>query len=471
MLYIMKIFTRLISATLLVISLIACANTSVYAKRRAPKWVKQRPIDRDFYVGIAVVSNKDISYLQTAKNQALADLCSEISVKVSANSILTQFENKTEFREEFQANVNTSLVENIEGYEMIASWNDKRKDQYWVYYRLNKSKYLLLKRIKLNKAKKLAETYIEQAKNNEAKLQMHEALGFYAKALEAVKNHLDDDLSVMTVDGPMNIGSEIYNSIHSIYKRIEFKVNKKNINIGISTECKDPILVKAKYLSDYGEQLLKRLPIKIAFAKGDGVVSNSVRTNMEGLATAKLSKVSSKQKLQELKISLDLDYILNKEDNENKLYSLFFSPESAPSETIFLNVERLKAYLNFNEIIFGETSSRKIFEYNFKKELSDSFFSFTKNKSEASVILNIDTNVTKGEIKEGRNYKVFIVYLDCFVSLIDNKSGNEIFNDGFQEIKGMKPISYKYAVREAYEEALLEIKNNILPQLEKLDLE
>lgn len=467
----MKISTRFITLVFLIMSFLACLSTNVSARRRAPKWVKERPINSEYYIGIAMVSKADVYYLQTAKNQALADLCSEISVQISSNSILSQFENKTEFKEEFQSNISTSLIENIEGYEMMGSWTHKKENKYWVYYRLKRSKYLLLKRIKLNKAKKLAQIYIEQARANEDKLQIHEALRFYAKALESVKNHLDDDLSVMTFDGPMSLGSEIYNSVHNIYKRINFSVKQKYINVGISSEYKEPIKIKASWLADSGEEMLTRLPLQIKFTKGDGLVSNSVKTNMKGIALAKLSKVSSKQKLQEITISLDLQSIMIGEEADGKLYSLFFSPESAPRETIFISVERLKAYLNFNERIFGKVSTRKIFENNFKKELSDSFFSFTDNKSTASVILNIDTNVSKGEIKEGRNYKVFIVYLDCFVSLIDNKSGNEIFNDGFQNIKGMKPISYNYAVKEAYEEALLEMKTKILPQLEKLDLE
>jgi hypothetical protein len=37
-------------------------------------------------------------------------------------------------------------------------------------------------------------------------------------------------------------------------------------------------------------------------------------------------------------------------------------------------------------------------------------------------------------------------------------------------VKGMKPISYDYAVKEAYEQAVEEIHNTIIPKLNQLDL-
>ncbi|WP_421917939.1 LPP20 family lipoprotein [Marinifilum sp.] len=467
-----KILHTTIHYILILLLLVGCSAQQSMAKRRPPKWVQERPITPEYYVGISVVrkDNSKTNYIQLAKNQALHDLCSEISVNISANSVLQQFEDEKAFREEFQSEIRTSLMEELEGYEIVGSWDNKKGNEYWVYYRLSKSQYELQKRIKLNKAKKLAQNFFEQAKASEEKLDIFQALSYYAKCLDVIKKHLDEDLSVMTFNGKINLGTDIYNSIQNIFKRTELTPDRKAIQIEISTSKKEPIMIKAEWLGESGNRLIPGLALSINFSKGEGVLNNKVSTDEFGYAASQLSKVTSKRKLQEIEVGLDLSSILNEELENYQLNKLFFTPESAPKSKIIINVERLKAYLNFSEKIFGKDSNREILKNNMKKELSENFFSFTSEKDKAKVILDINTNVTKGEIKEGRNYKIFIVYLDCFFSLTDAKSGMEIFNDAIYEVKGMKPISYDYAVKEAYEQAVEEIHNSIIPKLNQLDL-
>jgi hypothetical protein len=452
--------------------MVSCSPNTSAAKRRTPQWVNERPISSEYYIGIAVVKKdaNQTSYMQLAKNQALQDLSSEISISISSNSVLHQFENNTSFKEEFEADIRTSLAQDLEGYEMVSSWDNNKEGEYWVYYQLSKNQYALLKRIKLNKAKKLSQSYFEEGKQYENQLDLFQALNYYAKSLDAIKNHLDEDLSVMTLDGNINLGTDIYNSIQNIFNRTQLTPDKKNIQLQISTSQKEPIKVKAVWSADEGDKIISQLPLKLEFTKGEGILNREVSTNQFGYATSQLSKVTSKQKLQEITISLDLSTILD-ENNENyELNKLFFTSESIPKSKISVNVERLKAYMNFSEKIFGEDSKRGILENNLKKELSENFFSFTSDKDQAKVIIDINTNVTKGEIKEGNNYKVYIVYLDCFFSLIDANTGMEIFNDAIYEVKGMKPISYDYAVKEAYDQAVYEINNTIIPKLNQLDL-
>ena len=453
------------------LSLIILVFSSIgYAGRRPPKWVKNRPISSEYYIGVSVVSKDVENYMQLAKNKALQDLASQISINISSNSVLHQFEDNTSFKEEFESQVRTSLVQELEAYEFVASWNNKRGNEYWEYYRLSKQQYALLQRLKLNKAKKLSQNFFEEAKTYENKLDIIQALSYYAKSVEALKKHLDQDLSVMTFDGSINLGTEIYKRIQNIYTRTQFVPVNKNIKIEISTSIKDPFMVKATWASDKGKKELVNLPLCFDFVTGGGLLNKNVNTDEFGYASSRLTRVTSKQKLQKVVAGLDLSSILNEDDEDYELYKMFLTPEFAPKCSIILNVERLKAYMLFSEKIFGEDSQRSILKNAIKKELSENFFSFTEDKDSANVILDVKTNVTKGEIKEGRNYKVHIVYLDCFFSLTDIKSGFEIFNDAIYEVKGMKPVSYNYAVREAYEQAVEEIHNTIVPKLNQLDL-
>ncbi|MFT5750394.1 MAG: hypothetical protein ACI93S_001675 [Ancylomarina sp.] len=461
-----KFLRQLFSLTLIILVF----SSLSFAGRRPPKWVKNRPVSSEYYIGISVVKKGVDNYMQLAKNKALQDLASQISIHISSNSVLHQFEDNTGFKEEFESQVKTSLVQELEGYELVASWNNRRGKEYWEYYRLSKKQYALLQRIKLNKAKKLAQSYFEEAKEYEAKLNLVQALSYYSKSIVALKEHLDQDLSVMTFEGSVNLGTEIYKRIQDIYSKTQFVPVNKHIKIEISTSIKDPFLVKANWTSDEGEKELGNLPLTFNFITGGGILNKHVNTDEFGYASSQLTRVTSKQKLQKVEAALDLSSILKQDDADYELIRMFLTPDLAPKCSIILNVERLKAYMLFSEKIFGEDSKRSILKNAIKKELSENYFSFTEDKDSANVILDVKTNVTKGEIKEGRNYKVHIVYLDCFFSLTDVKSGFEIFNDAIYEVKGMKPVSYNYAVKEAYEQALEEIHNTIVPKLNQLDL-
>jgi len=461
-----RLLRQLLCLSLVMLVLVS----SSYAGRRRPKWVKKRPISSEYFIGISVVKKDVDNYMQLAKNKALQDLASQISIQISSNSVLHQFEDNTSFKEEFESQVQTSLAQDLEGYELVGSWNNKRGNEYWEYYRLSRKQYELLKRLKLNKAKKLAQNYYEEALKYEKKLDLLQALSYYAKSIDALKKHLDEDLSVMTFEGRVNLGTEIYKRIQNLYARTQLIPEKKNIKIEISTSVKEPFFVKALWTGDSGEEPLTNLPLAFDFVTGGGLLNKSVNTDEFGYASSYLTRVTSKQKLQEIEVSMNLSSILNPDDEDYELYKMFLTPELAPKCKIILNVERLKALMIFSEKIFGEDSKRSILKNAIKKELSANFFSFTDDKDRANVVLDVKTNVTKGEIKEGRNYKVHIVYLDCYFTLTDMKTGFEIFNDAIYEVKGMKPVSYNYAVKEAYEQAVEEIHNSIIPKLNQLDL-
>ncbi len=465
-------FFRSIQYTLILFVLMSCSTQSGLARKRPPKWVKQRPITPDYYVGIAVVKkNGDINYMQMAKEQALHDLCSEISVNVSANSILLQIEDNDSLNENFQSEIRTSLANEIEGYELVATWNNKKSNEYWVYYRLSKNKYQLLKRIKLNKAKKIAQNYYEQARLCESKLELVQALNYYAQAIDAIKKHLQEDVTVMTTNGKINLSVDIYNAIQRIFKNVQLTPQQKHIAIEISTAAKEPIRIKALWQGNDGESRIAKLPLEFTFTKGGGTLLNKVKTDQMGVATSQLSQITSHQRLQEIEVTLNLGDIWNEDNKNYKLNKFFFPKDLAPKCKISLNVKRLKAYLIYSETVFGNPSNNNALKNMLKKELSENFFSFTSDKSEAKIILNIKTDITKGATKKRQNYNLYITYLDCGITLIDNRTGHEIFNDAIYQIRGMQPTSYNYAIKEAYDEAVSEIHNVIVPKLNKLNLE
>ncbi len=113
----------------------------------APPWVSSRPNNGFKYVGIGFVDKlKSNNYQIEAKKNALYDLSSEIKVDISSNSVLYTVQNNNNFNESFNSMIKLTNSDNIEGYELIDSYeNDK---QYWVYYTLDKEEYAKQKALK-----------------------------------------------------------------------------------------------------------------------------------------------------------------------------------------------------------------------------------------------------------------------------------------------------------------------------------
>ncbi|MFW6095955.1 MAG: LPP20 family lipoprotein, partial [Bacteroidota bacterium] len=136
----------------LLITIASCSSLNVSAgNKKKPDWVKSRPVDNNYYIGIGSANTYEDNYTKVAKNNALTDLISEISVKLSSNSVLRQFEDESGFGEEFEAVTKMHIKDDLEDYEVVDSWEGE--DKYWVFYRLSKEKYKRQKREKLEKAK------------------------------------------------------------------------------------------------------------------------------------------------------------------------------------------------------------------------------------------------------------------------------------------------------------------------------
>ncbi len=131
-----------------------------------PFWVKNRPINSLDYVGIGVAKiNPDVNYIESAKNNALSDLASEIKVNLESNTVYIQTERDGIFKEDFRSTIKTTAATQIEGYEIVDSWQDV--NEYWVYYRLSKADYLKRIEDKRLNAKRTSLAHLKSAKESQ----------------------------------------------------------------------------------------------------------------------------------------------------------------------------------------------------------------------------------------------------------------------------------------------------------------
>ena len=153
----------------------------------APNWINQKPINSQYYFGIGKADKKyhTSNYQQVAKNSALEDIASEIEVKLDAQSVLFQNETSREYFENYQSTIKIEVTKNISGFEAVDSWFNE--NEYWVLYKLSKSKYAEIEAEKRNKSISKAIHYIDQYNQSENYLQK---LEYLVTALKSVKPYL-----------------------------------------------------------------------------------------------------------------------------------------------------------------------------------------------------------------------------------------------------------------------------------------
>ncbi len=451
----------------LVISFTFQACAVVSGTKKKPKWVSSKPVNNEYYIGIGKSEKSTPDYLQAAKNNALADLISEISVNISTNSLLHQFEDNSGFKERYEAYINLSAKENIDAYELVDTYEDK--NEYWVYYRLSKAEYARKKREKLERAKNLSKDYYEKAKASEEVYDINNALIFYVKAFDAIKKHLDEDLSVFLLDhGKVYLDNAIFQSIQSIFSNMIIKPGKDNFQINALSSDNEPVFAKIKYRTNLETQNLAGIPVIFYFPELATDINEKVISKSNGDAVCNIANMTPKGRTQIIKAELNIDDYFGADAADNFLKLMFTERGTIPYGNINIEVNELFAYLEPEELIFGKPSVRKPVTNIFKSELSESFFSFTNDKKSADVLIKITTSIVEGEKLD--QYNLHTVYLDCNISISDLKSGMEIFSDGFSNLKGMKSGSYSNATENAIEKASAKIKKEIIPVIRKINL-
>jgi hypothetical protein len=454
---------------LLIISLFIPTQASA---KRKPDWVKERPNDPAWYIGIAMSpkTGSEMEYMKSARAEALKQMSAEIKITISSNSILHQFENNFEFREEYETKVQTSVLETLEGYE-VETYESKK--EYWVMTRLSKERYQRMKQMKLDKAKTLAMAYYGDAKKALEQNDAFSALTYLSKGVISIKDHLDEDLTHKTVDGTFNVGADLFSAIQDVFQRIELSPVQSVYQLKFSKQLEVPIGIVANFYSNQGEAVpLSGFPLKFNFSKGEGILTSQSSTDRDGYVKVAITRLISKRKMQEIKASFDFSHIRQNEvDSEIlKLLDVFFPEKVMPATHIGIEVEKSKAYLEMKETIFGDASPQAPFLNTIKKELNENFFTFTENADDADFIVKLRSDFVAGEEKKGKGYAIYLVFADFNMAIIQAASGEELFSDGLNGVRGMRPGNYEYALKDARANALQKFIDEIVLRLEQVDM-
>lgn len=456
---------RIVYAFVCLIVLSACGSSKKAAREEAekqaqleamaPSWTKQKPVDRSFYHGIGFAVKSGPDYLSTAKNNALSDLASEISVKISSSSMLFQVEQDDRFREDFKSRIQTTSLESVEGYELVDTYEDGR--YYYVYYQLSKAKHAALKEEKKQAA-------LAKSKDLQMEAERMISAGDYSmgiithiKAIETIKGYLGETLQTEYKGENIYYGNTLAQFLRSTLSEIKVIPNSADLVV----KRGEYIDFRTASFTVANEKLLpiENIPIYFYYS-GGRLKDNSKQSNLEGQVGIELGKIESKNPRETLSAYLNLVEMV-KEATEDPLISQLVAKISVPSGQMVIEVQPPVVYFASNEKINGKPSRTEYLTNSLKSGFIGEGAAVGNSKKGADFVVEIEANAQNGS----NTGKFFSSTLTSTVRIYDEK-GALIYSKQVQDINGVQ-LTYEQAAIDAYQKASKEYSRAIFLDIKR----
>ena len=404
-----------------------------------PNWISSRPISNGFYIGIAKSSKANSDYRAIAKQSALLDLSSEISVKLRSESIFHQVDKGDSYREDYQSLIQIENQKNLEGYTLVSTWENDT--EYWLYYEMSKSDWKKIIDERRKKAIFEAYSYYKSAEKYLSEQNIISAVHYAVKSLDVLKLYMNASLIHPEFETPLDV--LCFQFLVDVHSSVDFvlvngKVNRELILMGsdISSESFDVFVGK------------KNVPFKIRSSL-TGVPSR-ILTDESGYLKVQANSLDVYKKQHFVEFILDWKEVLN---NSVWLLPLLDLPEK--SIKINLNILWPKISVNSTELNLGDTMSQPILLNETINYLNGKGFELVDEKN-ADLIIFISANT-----KEGLTNNTIHTSMLAYEFLVNETSGKVIYQHQNRAIKGVQ-ASFETAGINAYERSIDDFKWDVL---------
>jgi len=443
---------RVLFSILITLLFISCSGTKQTVQIDEPvypNWISNRPLSGDYYIGIAKALKNSIDYTSVAKQNALMDLSSEISVKLSSESIFHQVDKGDSYREDYQALIRMESQKDLEAYDLVASWETDK--EYWLYYKLSKSKWAEIRAERKQKAVNEAYSYYKLALEKQLKEDVPSAVHFAVKALDVIKLYMNESVRHPDLEYPLDVYCfEFLADIHnSITYESELNLESREFLIGsdLTLESFD-VHVRKNNIPFKIRSSFKGAPDR-AFSKADGVVE----VRAQGM------DVYRKEHF--VQFILDWEGMLKAASPSDWIWSLVDFPES--SFKISVSPVWPKVSISSEELNLGQEFGQSILLNEALNYFQEKGFEIVDD-SHADYKINIKANTHRGLISN-RMHTALLQY----EFVVQDASGKLMYQQQKHELKGVQ-ASFPTAGINAYERSLDDFKWDVLrPFLKQLE--
>jgi len=441
------LFSGFLVALTLVFFIQCSSSKKTASKIPPPLWIANTPVSSVYYVGIGTVNKNVTNYREAAKKSAIENLSNEISVQVSSESILQTIETNSSFEQEYKQLIQLNSDKYLEGYQMVEDYEDDT--HYYVYYRLSKQSYQELQDRLLKEATDNCLNFITEGDKNILDLDYRLAVINYTKAMEALLNYLDKNITA-----PYNGKNEILPFL------IIRKVQQLHQAIKISNISKvnDLILGQNIIPQSFGvgltvsEKNIANYPVNLEY-KSQFRQVNTINSNALGNVFWDIQKIKSEVPNQSLRFSLATQLIIE-QTSRNRI------------------VRELLKNLPVNELLIPlNIQLPKVFVVNYSKLpallFSDVKASLIQNKLEVNTNqktsnINLVIEIEEDEARKAESGLGVTVELKAIVTLTNSIDGKILFTEAIHNIRGTQSTE-TLAKNIAYQNLSKHLSSRVIP--------
>lgn len=420
-----------------------------------PNWVGARPVSDGYYVGIGMANKNRPDVLETAKKNALNDLASEISVRVEGNSLLYTLDRKTQFDESFTGTIKTSSNEQLEGFELVESWENN--NEYWTFYRLSKAEHARIKAEKKAGAVRNALDMHARSKQSIASGDLRTAFDQEMRALLAMKDYWGENDAVELDGRQVQLVNELYAELQKLTSNVRITVLPERCDLNYTNGFKREMLINAAYANGGGLRDLGQLPLFINYPGTGGKVTELKNTDTEGRARSTVQRVDPAAKQLEVLVKLHLDELISRE-LDRALAAKLVASLTVPEVHVPIDMRMPRVRMRAKETNFGQPVNDAGVANVVREELTSKGFRFVDQDGDADLILDLNAHTRQG----GESNGFFTAYVDVTYSFRDRKSQEVVFEGGKQGVKGVQ-LTYEKAGLESFKKAIPDIRKELVP--------
>ncbi len=423
---------------------LGCSSTqkSTVQPKVVPSWTKARPSDTDYYIGVGKASKSEhpFDYTSVAKQSALEELSNEISVKISANSVLSQTEDQRGFVEAYQSRINLRSEIELEGFEVYDSWEDE--ERFYIYYRLNKREWLAKQEAKKKAALAQSRDWYAKALRADSLHRADEALTYYVKALESIDRYLGEPLEYQDPQyGSKFYGNEVYYHLAEVAQGLNIKtsIDKRQVKQG-TLQKNESITFQ---LVNQADRPAAGLPIVIKYSEqlSRGTVSS---TDASGMVKYGLPVIKTATRIQYITAKFDAD-TWKKEVSDNALVREILEDLGKKMKETMVELEVLPPTFSVTstELNLGNPTSNPLLGPTVRSVLLENGFATDTVNPDYRFIITTDSD------SSGTSRNMATAFLRG--EMIVYNGEKEVFQTSFHEVKGVQ-LNYESAGKAAYRE-------------------
>lgn len=452
----MKRAKQFISARAL---LVLCAMLgTIQCMAQAPEWVTQRPVSDKEYIGIGIAKLSDNDYMKIAAQNALSDIASQVATKVENESFLHTVDVDGKSRQLFEDKIISKMAAWIEGAELKDSYTDS--DKYYVYYTLDKKLHKKNSDARRSEAIEKGVDYLNKGRAAEESSNLTQAVQLYGKGLETVEPWIFLNLSTTLNGRNVDVAAELYDAYINVFSGMALTTNTVNVEGESFKAIKLPI---AACLSRNGV-VVPNVKLTAKFVTGSGAITPSIETDYNGTAEFYITNITSKEQIQEVRISIDDSFIAALP----KSYRELLQNQNWPTAkvTVTLSKSATTAYLYMNEQNDLEGIERYV-----GKILANNHFTITEDPDAAECFIDVSTKMELGETVKGK-YDLNSCYCTILIKIYNNSNQTLLLDYSENRVKVLVPEnkSAEETITMCINEVMKRVKRNLPNKMKKMNL-